>query len=82
MAGKFITRGLQLVSVGADGLLKLWSVKTSECLKTFEHHDAKIWALIGMLKYLLAGLLLFLYLIYQFTIKFHTLFFTMNRVLT
>lgn len=52
MAGKFITRGLQLVSVGADGLLKLWSVKTSECLKTFEHHDAKIWALIGMFRHI------------------------------
>lgn len=70
MAGKFITRGLQLVSVGADGLLKLWSVKTSECLKTFEHHDAKIWALIGMSTYLLAGLLLVLYLIINLPLNF------------
>ena len=36
---------LQLVSSGADGLLKLWSVGSSECINTFDAHEGKVWAL-------------------------------------
>ncbi|KAL6008390.1 hypothetical protein ACLOJK_033899 [Asimina triloba] len=28
----------------ADGLVKLWTVKTNECIATYDQHDAKIWA--------------------------------------
>jgi U3 small nucleolar RNA-associated protein 13 len=41
----FITRGTQLISAGADGLVKLWTIKTNECVNTFDHHEDKIWAL-------------------------------------
>ncbi|CAA6673787.1 unnamed protein product [Spirodela intermedia] len=30
---------------GADGLLKLWTVKTSECVATYDQHESKVWAL-------------------------------------
>ena len=30
---------------GADGLMKLWTLKTNECVKTFDAHEGKIWAL-------------------------------------
>ena len=33
---------LQLLSSGADGLLKLWSVKSTECLNTFDEHEDKV----------------------------------------
>lgn len=36
---------MQLISSGADGLLKLWSVRTSECTDTFDSHEGKVWAL-------------------------------------
>lgn len=36
---------LQVVSAGADGLVKLWSVRTSECTATFDEHEGKVWAL-------------------------------------
>lgn len=39
--------GMQIVSCSGDGLLKLWTVKTSECVATFDAHDGKIWALDG-----------------------------------
>ncbi|XP_026678519.1 transducin beta-like protein 3 [Diaphorina citri] len=35
----------QIVSTGADGLLKLWSIKTSTCVSTFDKHALKIWTL-------------------------------------
>ena len=35
----------QVLSAGADGLVKLWGVRTSECLATFDEHEAKVWAL-------------------------------------
>ena len=25
--------------------MKLWTIKNSECVKTFDEHDSKIWAL-------------------------------------
>ena len=36
---------MQVLSAGADGLVKLWGVRTSECLATFDEHDAKVWAM-------------------------------------
>lgn len=30
---------------GSDGLLKLWTIKTNECVKTFDEHQDKAWAL-------------------------------------
>jgi U3 small nucleolar RNA-associated protein 13 len=42
---KFIRNGLQLMTSGADGLLKLWNVKDAECVNTFDAHTQKIWAL-------------------------------------
>ncbi|KZV38388.1 transducin beta-like protein 3 [Dorcoceras hygrometricum] len=33
------------ISDGADGLVKLWTVKTNECVATYDQHEDKIWAL-------------------------------------
>eukprot|EP00884_Botryococcus_braunii_P002585 jgi/Botrbrau1/12327/Bobra.4_3s0001.1 len=30
---------------GADGLIKLWAVRTTECTATFDGHEGKVWAL-------------------------------------
>ena len=30
---------------GSDGLLKLWTIKSSECIATLDAHDARVWAL-------------------------------------
>ncbi|KAI4890463.1 hypothetical protein NFI96_025586 [Prochilodus magdalenae] len=30
---------------GSDGLVKLWTIKTNECVKTFDAHQDKVWAL-------------------------------------
>ena len=48
MAGVLRVRflsGLQLISSGSDGLIKLWTIKTNECESTMDGHDDKIWAL-------------------------------------
>ncbi|KAL0487790.1 U3 small nucleolar RNA-associated protein 13 [Acrasis kona] len=42
----FINKGLQLVSSDANGLVKIWNIKSSEVLDTFDHHSARIWALV------------------------------------
>ena len=34
-----------MLSAGADGLVKLWGVRTSECVATFDEHEAKVWAM-------------------------------------
>ncbi len=34
-----------MLSAGADGLVKLWGVRSSECLATFDEHEAKVWAM-------------------------------------
>ena len=34
----------QVVSAGADGLVKLWGVRTSECTATFDEHEGKVGA--------------------------------------
>ena len=36
---------LQILSAGADGLVKLWNARTSECMNTFDEHEDRIWAL-------------------------------------
>ena len=30
---------------GSDGLIKLWTIKSNECVKTLNEHEDKIWAL-------------------------------------
>lgn len=47
MRGEFITRGMQLITSGSDGLLKLWIVKTSEAITTLEAHTNRVWTLAG-----------------------------------
>lgn len=32
-------------SSGSDGLLKLWDVKTSTCVKSIDAHEGKIWGM-------------------------------------
>ena len=41
----FITAGLQLLSCGSDGVIKLWNIKTNECVNTFDNHEDRIWSL-------------------------------------
>ena len=36
---------VQLLSSGADGLVKLWNVRSTECLNTFDGHEDKVWAM-------------------------------------
>jgi U3 small nucleolar RNA-associated protein 13 len=42
---RFLSTGLQLVSSGADGLIKLWTIRTNECETTMDGHSDKVWAL-------------------------------------
>ncbi|GKY90899.1 hypothetical protein MPSEU_000062700 [Mayamaea pseudoterrestris] len=42
---RFVRGGLQLLSSGADGLIKLWTIRTSECEATMDGHSAKVWAM-------------------------------------
>lgn len=42
---RFLSGGLQLVSSGADGLVKLWTIRTNECEATIDGHIDKVWAL-------------------------------------
>ncbi|GFH15414.1 WD_REPEATS_REGION domain-containing protein, partial [Haematococcus lacustris] len=45
LRASFITAGTQVLSAGADGLVKLWSVKSGECQATYDEHAGKIWAM-------------------------------------
>ena len=36
---------IQILSSGAEGLLKLWDVRSGECTASFEDHEGKVWAL-------------------------------------
>lgn len=36
---------MQVLSAGADGLVKLWNARTSECMNTFDEHEDRIWAI-------------------------------------
>ena len=42
---EFLSRGMQIVSSGADGLIKLWSIKTAECNTTLDQHNDIVWSL-------------------------------------
>lgn len=42
---QFLSRGLQVASGSADGLVRLWDVRSGECVNTFDRHEDKIWAL-------------------------------------
>ena len=33
---QFCSSGMQLLSTGADGLMKLWTIRTNTCANTFE----------------------------------------------
>ena len=30
---------------GSDGLVKLWTIKSNECVKTLDAHEDKVWGL-------------------------------------
>lgn len=30
---------------GSDGLLKLWTIKSNECVRTLDAHEDKVWGL-------------------------------------
>ena len=30
---------------GSDGLFKLWTIKNNECIKSYDQHEDKVWAL-------------------------------------
>lgn len=34
-----------ICSSGSDGLLKLWTIKSNECVKTLDAHEDKVWAI-------------------------------------
>ncbi|KAG5188335.1 hypothetical protein JKP88DRAFT_267609 [Tribonema minus] len=42
---EFVSGGAQLLSGGADGLVKLWTIRTSECEGTFDRHNDRAWAM-------------------------------------
>ncbi|KAG7664188.1 utp13 [[Candida] subhashii] len=41
----FNSQSPQLVSCGADGLVKLWDYKSGEVLKSLDNHENRIWAM-------------------------------------
>lgn len=45
LAVGFLRKGSQLVSTGADGLLKLWAVQDAECINTMDGHADRVWSL-------------------------------------
>ena len=40
---QFLPNGMQLMSAGGDGLLKLWNIRTTDNVASFEEHTDKIW---------------------------------------
>uniref|UniRef100_A0AAX7UBY3 Transducin (beta)-like 3 n=1 Tax=Astatotilapia calliptera TaxID=8154 RepID=A0AAX7UBY3_ASTCA len=42
----FVSRGTQLLTSGSDGLVKLWTIKTNECVKTLDAHQDKVFPLL------------------------------------
>ena len=38
----FTTCGMQLVSSGNDGLVKVWTIRTNECVTTLDGHMDKV----------------------------------------
>jgi U3 small nucleolar RNA-associated protein 13 len=37
--------GMQIVSAGADGLVKIWNIRDKECVSTLDNHDDRVWTL-------------------------------------
>lgn len=33
---------MQLISSGSDGLVKLWTIRTNECITTMDGHEEKV----------------------------------------
>ena len=42
---QFVNAGLQILSSSADGLIRLWSIRSGECENVFDKHQDKVWAL-------------------------------------
>ena len=40
----WVCHGLELLSAGGDGLIKLWNISKGTCVNTFEKHEGIIWA--------------------------------------
>ena len=38
----FLNQDTQLASSASDGLLKLWNVRTEECIATMDNHEDKV----------------------------------------
>jgi U3 small nucleolar RNA-associated protein 13 len=45
LAVKFVNRGSQLVSASADGLIRVWTIRSGECEATLDTHTDRVWAL-------------------------------------
>ena len=41
----WVSLGQQMLSVASDGLLKIWNIKTRQCVETYDEHEDRIWAL-------------------------------------
>jgi hypothetical protein len=41
----FINKGMQIMSSAADGLIRMWSIRTGVCEATFDKHNDRVWAL-------------------------------------
>ena len=42
---KFANKGMQLLSGAADGLIRLWTIRSGECENTFDLHTDRVWAI-------------------------------------
>jgi WD40 repeat protein len=38
----FVTAGMQLLTTSSDGLMKLWTIKSNDCVGTFDAHTDKV----------------------------------------
>ena len=36
---------MQLLSTGADGLMKLWTIRSDSCVATYDTSEDRVWAL-------------------------------------
>jgi U3 small nucleolar RNA-associated protein 13 len=41
----FMSLGMQLATAGADGLVKVWNIRDSECIATLDNHTDRVWTL-------------------------------------
>lgn len=48
---EFFNYGTQVASCGGDGFIKIWCLKTSECVTSLDKHSSKVWALSSKTKY-------------------------------